>query len=90
MNLTDAVNDTRRLMAYDRKLKNAVSKSIVELMARENLDLTWKMTGHRLGGATVATRSATHLGDKRITEDLHGEQFVAMAASLFGGEPADR
>jgi len=90
VNLTDAVNDTRRLMAYDRKMKNAVSKSIVELMARENLNLTWKMTGHRLGGATVATRSATHLGDKRITEDLHGEQFVAMAATLFGGEPAER
>ena len=96
VNLTDAVNDTRRLVAYDRKLKNAVSKSIIELMARENLDLTWEMTDHRLGGATVATRSATHLGDKRITgekritEDLHGEQFVAMAASLFGGEPSDR
>ncbi len=90
VNLTDAVNDTRRLMAYDRKLKNAVSKSIVELMARENLDLTWKMTGHRLGGATVATRSAIHLRNKRITEDLHGEQFVAMAASLFRDEPAER
>ena len=90
VNLTEAVNDTRRLMAYDRKLKNAVSKSIVELMARENLVLKWKMTGHRLDGATVATRSATHLGDKRITEDLHGEQFVAMAASLFGGGPAER
>ena len=90
VNLTDAVNDTRRLMAYDRKLKNAVSKSIVELMARENLYLTWKMTGHCLDGATVGTRSATHLGDKRITEELHGEQFVAMAASLFGCKPSRR
>ena len=90
VNLTEAVNDTRRLMAYERKLKNAVSKSIVELMARENLYLAWKMTDHRLGGAKVGTRRATHLGDKRITEDLHGEQFVAMAASLFRDEPAER
>ena len=33
--LTHWVNQTRSLMAYDRKLKNAVSKSVIELMARE-------------------------------------------------------
>ena len=87
LDLTAAVNDTRRLMAYDRKLKNAVSKSIVELMARENLDLAWKMEEHRLAGATVKARQAIHLGDKRLKEDLHGKEFVAMAAALFAGKP---
>ena len=83
--LTAAVNETRRLMAYDRKLKNAVSRSIIELLAREGLDLTWEMKGHELGGTTVKSRQAVHLGGKDITEDLHGEAFVAMAAALFGG-----
>ena len=86
LDLTEAVNETRRLMAYDRKLKNAVSKSVIELMARENLDLAWKMEGHRLAGATVKTRQAVHLKDKDIREDLHGDQFVAMAADLFAGK----
>ena len=93
LDLTEAVNETRRLMAYDRKLKNAVSKSVIELMARENLDLAWKMEGHRLAGATVRTRQAVHLKDRKIRvkdrkirEDLHGEQFVAMAADLFAGK----
>ena len=93
LNLTDEVNGTRRLMAYDRKLKNAVSKSVIELLARENLKLDWKMTDHRLGGATVASRKAVHLGGSRgnkIEEELHGEEFVAMAAALFGGAPAAR
>ncbi len=29
-------------MAYDRKLKNVVSLSIKEMLAREELDLTWE------------------------------------------------
>ena len=86
LDLTKFVNDTRRLMAYDRKLKNAVSKSVIELMARENLDLAWKMEGHRLAGATAKARQAVHLEDGKIREDLHGEQFVAMAADLFAGK----
>ena len=86
LDLTEAVNETRRLMAYDRKLKNAVSKSVIELMARENLDLAWTMEGHRLAGATVKARQAVHLEDRKIREDLHGDQFVAMAADLFAGK----
>ncbi len=86
LDLTRLVDDARRLMAYDRKLKNAVSKSVIELMAREGLELAWKMEDHRLTGATVKARQAVHLDDKRIREDLHGKQFVAMAADLFAGE----
>ena len=86
LDLTKLVNDTRRLMAHDRKLKNAVSNSIIELMAREGLELTWKMEDHRLTGATVKARQAVHLEDKGIREDLHGRQFVGMAADLFAGK----
>ena len=86
LDLTTLVGDARRLMAYDRKLKNAVSKSVIELMAREGLVLAWKMEAHRLSGATVAPRQAVHLEDRKIREDLHGERFVAMAADLFAGE----
>ena len=85
LDLTAAVNDARRLMAYDRKLKNAVSRSIIELLARENLDLTWEMKDHELTGAVVKSRQAAHLGGKKITEDLLGPAFVAMAAALFAG-----
>jgi hypothetical protein len=86
LNLTDEVNKTRTLMAYDRKLKNAVSLSVKELLAREGIDLTWDMNNHQLVSATVKTRQATHLGDKSgITENLHSAAFVKMVATLFGG-----
>ncbi len=86
LNLTDSVNRTRRLMAYDRKLKNAVFQSIKEMLAREGFDLTWTMNGHRLACAKVKARQAVHLKEKKIRENLHGEQFVKMVASLFCGE----
>ena len=44
------------------------------------------MRGHRLECAKIKVRQAIHLKDGRIKENLHGEPFVKMAASLFGGE----
>ena len=61
LNLTASVNRTRRLVDYDRKLKNAVSQSIKEMLAREGFDLTWTMNGHRLACAKVKARQAVHL-----------------------------
>ena len=86
LDLTDSVNRTRQLMAYDRKLKNAVSQSIKEMLAREGFDLTWTMKDHRLERAKVKVRQAVHLKEKKIKENLHGTQFVKMVASLFNGE----
>lgn len=86
LNLTDMINDARKLVSHDRKLKNAVSKSIIELLHREGLELSWKIAGHDLTGAELKTRQAIHIGEMNIKENLHGEAFVAMAAALFGGK----
>ncbi len=89
--LTQMVNDARIMMAYDRKLKNAVSKSIKDLLAREGLTIEWTMNeSHILECATVVTAEANHLGGtksggEKITEALHGEQYVSMVKTLFNG-----
>ena len=85
LDLTKAVNETRRLMAYDRKLKNAVSKSIIEMLAQEGLALTWEMNNHQLTHAKIKTRQIPHLGGK-IKEYQHGIEYVKMVAALFNGE----
>jgi hypothetical protein len=68
--LTHWVNQTRRLMTYDRKLKNAVSKSVIELMAREGIELYWEMkiegSAHDLANAKLSSRCVKHLGGKRL------------------------
>ena len=76
LDMTGIVNDVRRLMSYDRKLKNAVSRSIIELMARENLIISWEMEKHSLACARIGSREIKHLDDAGIVEALHGERFV--------------
>ena len=87
LNLTEEINHARGLMAYDRKLKNAVAKSIIDLLTREGLILRWQMDeAGKLGEATIQSKSINHLGGKGGDEALHGEQFVKMAARLFNGK----
>jgi len=74
--LTYWINQARRLMDYDRKLKNAVSKSVIDLLQREGLTLRWTMSttggAHDLAGAKLSARSAEHLGSKRLTRKRAG------------------
>jgi hypothetical protein len=69
--LTDRVNETRELMSYDRKLKNAVSKSVIELLAREGIKLNWTIRidrgAHNLADGQLSSRCAEHLGSKKLT-----------------------
>jgi hypothetical protein len=97
LNLTHWISQTRELMAYDRKLKNAVTKAVQELLEREGFDLTWQMGGdHTLSQATLSSRTASHLGSKKlssggkptlITECLHSQELVTILANAFGGTP---
>ena len=84
LNLTEEINHARGMMAYDRKSKNAVAKSIIDLLAREGLILNWKMGDvGKLGEATIKSKTINHLGGKGGDEALQGEQFVKMVARLF-------
>jgi hypothetical protein len=99
--LTHWVNQARALMDYDRKLKNAVSQAVVELLKREGVDLVWSMDAtqdpHALGNASIRAEMATHLGELKvevckgdrgtlITEALHGDAYIQMVGSLFAGQ----
>ena len=63
--LTSLLNRTRAMMAYDRKLKNAVTKSIKELFARENLMLSFRMDNnggrHQLVFDKLSAQKICHL-----------------------------
>lgn len=91
LNLTHWVNQTRELVAYDRKLKNAVSKSIIELMAREGFELTWEMdANHQLTNAKLKSRTITHLAGKKIplTDKLPNgkNKMVNITEALHGND----
>jgi len=91
VNLTAEVNKARRLMAYDRKLKNAVTKSVIDLLRRENIELKWSMgADHELEGVlSIFSAKACHLakeyGNNKIAEELCDAHYVAMIESLLNG-----
>ncbi|KAA6404514.1 type VI-A CRISPR-associated RNA-guided ribonuclease Cas13a [Candidatus Tokpelaia sp.] len=69
VNLTAGVNKARQLMAYDRKLKNAVAKSVIELLDREGLELRWEMDkAHELHSAKVKAKQLEHLGGAKLVD----------------------
>lgn len=86
--LTLWANQTRRLMAYDRKLKNAVSKSVIDLLDREGIKLQWKMkidsAAYDLASAELSSRCATHLNNKSLflTGDGPKRKKVSLAERL--------
>jgi hypothetical protein len=89
IDLTAQVNAARRLMAYDRKLKNAVTQSVIELVAREGLHLSWEMDvggEHALVNAKLRGKQAKHLKGLKVFEHENGKnrRFHDITESLHG------
>jgi hypothetical protein len=84
LNLIEITNQVRDIMAYDRKLKNAVSKSVCDLFARHNFLLAFKMDQHQLAFKQLDAKTIYHLGNKTISEKLHSEAFCKVIEKLFG------
>ncbi|SIS39736.1 type VI-A CRISPR-associated RNA-guided ribonuclease Cas13a [Insolitispirillum peregrinum] len=89
INLTDEINNARKLMAHDRKLKNAITRSVTTLLQQDGLDIVWTMdASHRLTDAKIDSRNAIHLhkthNRANIREPLHGKSYCRWVAALFG------
>jgi hypothetical protein len=85
VDLGEAIIEVRRLLSYDRKLKNAVTKSIKDILFEEGLSLNWSMKDHALVEPQIASRTIQHLkqaGDA-FKEFLHHADYVKMVQQLF-------
>lgn len=95
VNLTYAMNAVRSLMAYDRKLKNAVPQSIKRILGDYGLEIDWTMGAQdQLKKPDVTPARETHLGFCRPSRDPDNPpalfdlpraspRFVSMAQALF-------
>ena len=91
IDLTAAVNKARQMLAHDRKLKNAVAQSVIELVAREGLQLRWQVSAqdseHHLVGAEITGRQSTHLDKIRLYEKAGREKkdrWHSLTENLHG------
>lgn len=88
-NLTYTVNAVRSLFGYDRKMKNAVSGSIIKLLQREGFGLSWSMQDDRLTKAVVTPLLEQHLtmmpksDEQDFALPVHSPRMVSMAQALF-------
>ena len=85
---TNWINKTRKLMGYDRKMKNSVAKAIKELLERENLLAEWTCDTHDMQFEGLKSKEIKHLGGK-LPEDAHSKTFVNMISKLLGA-PAEK
>ncbi|MCX8505127.1 MAG: type VI-A CRISPR-associated RNA-guided ribonuclease Cas13a, partial [Alphaproteobacteria bacterium] len=98
LDLMSWLNQARELMSYDRKLKNAVAKSIIELFERHNISIGWDADAdHQLINPRLKNQRITHLGgltiiqtggkhDKKgfkITEWMHNEDYLKMICAML-------
>ena len=88
---TYLVNAVRSLFGYDRKMKNAVSQAVTELLEREGLLIEWTFERDRLKQARITPKVEVHL-DMMRREDVDGApfalprtsaRFTSMAQALF-------
>lgn len=94
INLTDWLNNIRELVSYDRKLKNSVAKSIIDLLGSHNLQLQFGVDrgSHHLVLTQLSSKSITHLNQinykicKHLPsnkETIYSDNFVSIIAKLW-------
>lgn len=96
--ILDLLSDVRDLMSYDRKLKNAVAKSFIDLLDKHGITITFKplhenKNSHEFEIATIQSKHITHLGGAKIKTDKgelqpitspqHHEQYIKMVRALL-------
>lgn len=81
--LIDLINDLRSLTEYDRKLKNAVCKSIIKIFDKYGMELKFAVDdNHRFSVASVESKKIKHLGGKVTTKHVP-ELFCEMCKALL-------
>lgn len=92
LNMTYQVNAVRSLFGYDRKLKNAVSKSIKRIAEQAGVDLGFELSEDRLTKVSALPVLTPHLtmvptdervNDGRCSIPRTSVRFTSMVRALF-------
>lgn len=88
--LIDLINQLRGLLSYDRKLKNAVTKSIIDIFDKNGMELTLELDNeskHILRLKDIKPKKIYHLGIKKGKDEIATNQvpveFCEICKSLL-------
>ena len=91
INLTYLTNAVRSLLSYDRKLKNAVSKAIKDIVTDDGLTIEWQLDQDRMKHPLVMPDVETHLtmvrdanaGNVWFNLPRRSVRYTSMVKALF-------
>jgi hypothetical protein len=91
LNLTYLTNAVRSLFGYDRKLKNAISDAISDILAEEGIDISWALENDRLKSPIVLPTVETHLtmikgplgAELQFSVPQSSARYTSMVKGLF-------
>lgn len=85
--ILELFDDARDVLSYDRKLKNAVSKSLKEILNSHGMELTFKQlykTNHHLEIEKLQPKKIQHLGDKNtVYSNQVSEEYCQLVRNLL-------
>ncbi len=84
--LLELIDITRQLVSYDRKLKNAVTKSIIDIIDRHGIEITFKPLfshNHQLVIEACKPKKIMHLKHKELCFNQINVEYANMVKSLL-------
>ncbi len=84
--LIELINDVRKLMNYDNKRKNAVMKSIIDILKKNGIIAKFEFKNNNFNLRELKSDKIIHLKKctkEKISIDKHDKEFVDMLKALL-------
>ena len=81
-NLLEYLENLREILFYDRKLKNSVTKSFIQIFKRNNLDISLKLINDKIELDNVRNNKNFHLNGKVWTFS-HSKNYEKLVENLL-------
>ncbi|ACV39665.1 type VI-A CRISPR-associated RNA-guided ribonuclease Cas13a [Leptotrichia buccalis] len=87
ISLLEVLENLRKLLSYDRKLKNAVMKSVVDILKEYGFVATFKIgADKKIGIQTLESEKIVHLKNlkkKKLMTDRNSEELCKLVKIMF-------
>ncbi|MDA3882188.1 MAG: type VI-A CRISPR-associated RNA-guided ribonuclease Cas13a [Bacteroidales bacterium] len=82
--IIELIQELRALLCYDRKLKNAVTKSIIKIFDKHGMTLKFKFkNNHELALQDIKPKEITHMKSKDIKTKQVSKEYCDMCEKLL-------
>ncbi len=84
-NILSYITKIQKLMSYDRKKRNAITKTIQEIFNRENIDIKYKINSKKVYDIKLESKKAQHLKNVKVENKInnlnipiHSEEYIEL------------